>query len=113
MRVFQSLVTKPKDNRWAAQTHLAKEAPALVGFTCGNSPHGGCLTLDENVRLHSCEKGMSCEVMEHSPVVWIRPIVTHLKDGRDVMEVGLGGGGEDLTHTTTLTTDTISRVLEL
>ncbi|KAI1111714.1 artemis protein [Nemania sp. NC0429] len=113
MRVFKSLVTKPKDNRWAAQTHLAKEAPALVGFTCGNSPHGGCLTLDENVRLHSCEKGMGCDVMEQNPVVSIRPIVAHLEDGRDVMEVGLGGGGDDLTQTTTLTSDTISRALEL
>lgn len=56
---------------------------------------------------------MGCEVIEHNPVVWIRPIVTHLKDGRDVREVGLGGGGDDLTQTMTLTLDTISRVLEL
>ncbi|KAI1125573.1 artemis protein [Nemania abortiva] len=113
MRVFESLVTKPKDNRWAAQTHLAKEAPALVGFTCGNSPHEGCLTRDENARIHSCEKGMGCSVMENKPVVWIRPIVTHLKDGRDVMEVGLGGGGEDLTQATTLTPETILEILQL
>ncbi|KAI0104956.1 hypothetical protein GGR51DRAFT_520439 [Nemania sp. FL0031] len=113
LRVFESLVTKPKDNRWATQTHLAKEAPALVGFTCGNSPHQGCLTRDENVRIHSCEKGMGCSVMENKPVVWIRPIVAHLKDGRDVMEVGLGGGGEDLTQATTLTPETILEILQL
>ncbi|KAI1423171.1 artemis protein [Xylaria sp. FL1777] len=113
MRVFESLVTKPKDNRWAAQTHLAKEAPALVGFTCGNSPHGGCLTRDENVRIHSCGKGMGCSVMDTKPVVWIRPIVTHLKDGRDVMEVGIGGGGEDLTQATVLTPEDILEILHL
>ncbi|KAI0875751.1 hypothetical protein GGS24DRAFT_275705 [Hypoxylon argillaceum] len=113
LRVFGSLVTKSKDNRWATQTHLAKEAPALVGFTCGNSPHTGCLTRDENVRIHSCEKGMSCSVMENKPIVWIRPIVTHLQDGRDVMEVGLGGGGEDLAQATTLTPENISEILEL
>ncbi|KAI0465866.1 artemis protein [Xylaria cf. heliscus] len=113
MRIFKSLVTKPKDNRWAAQTHLAKEAPALVGFTCGNSHQEGCLTIDENVRIHSCEKGMGCKVMENKPVVWIRPIVTHLKDGRDVMEVGIGGGGEDLTQATILTPEDILDLLQL
>ncbi|KAI1170087.1 artemis protein [Nemania sp. FL0916] len=112
MRVFESLVTKSKDNRWAAQTHLAKEAPALVGFTCGNRPHEGCLTADENVRIHSCEKGTSCSVMETKPIVWIRPIVTHLQDGRDVMEVGIGGGGEDLAQATTLEPGQILEILE-
>ncbi|KAI1750254.1 hypothetical protein F4782DRAFT_509804 [Xylaria castorea] len=113
MRVFESLVTKPKDNRWAAQTHLAKEAPALVGFTCGNSRRDGCLTRDENVRIHSCEKGMGCSVMESKPVVWIRPIVTHLKDGRDVMEVGIGGGEVDLAQAKILTPEDIFDILEL
>ncbi|KAI0420867.1 artemis protein [Xylaria grammica] len=113
MRVFGSLVTKRKDNRWATQTHLAKEAPALVGFTCGNSLHDGCLTRDENARIHSCEKGMGCSVMENKPVVWIRPIVTHLSDGRDMMEVGIGGGGEDLTQATTLTPEDVSDIVKL
>ncbi|KAI1814257.1 hypothetical protein GGS20DRAFT_549191 [Poronia punctata] len=113
MRVFESLVTKPKDNRWAARTHLAKEAPALIGFTCGNNHHEGCLTRNENVRIHSCEKGMGCSVMENKPVVWIRPIVTHLKNGQDVTEVGVGGGGEDLTQTTTLTFRDILEIFQL
>ncbi|KAI0544982.1 artemis protein [Xylaria curta] len=98
MRVFESLATKSEDNRWATQTHLAKEAPALVGFTCANSQRDGCLTSDENVRIHSCEKGMGCSVIKSKPVVWIRPIVRHLENGRDMMEVGIGGGGEDLAH---------------
>ncbi|KAI0448362.1 artemis protein [Xylaria acuta] len=113
MRVFESLVTKPKDNRWAAQMHLAKEAPALVGFTCGNSQQEGCLTRDENVRIHSCGKGMGCSVMDSKPVVWIRPIVTHLEDGREVAEVGIGGGGEDLAQPTILTPDDILDILQL
>ncbi|KAI1278213.1 artemis protein [Xylaria sp. FL0933] len=113
MRVFESLVTKPKDNRWAAQTHLAKEAPALVGYTCANGQREGCLTRDENVRIHSCEKGTRCSVMENKPIVWIRPIVTHLKDGRDVMEVGIGGGGEDLTQAATLAPEDILAIFQL
>ncbi|GAP88434.1 putative artemis protein [Rosellinia necatrix] len=113
MRVFESLVTKSKDNRWATQTHLSKEAPALVGFTCGNTSHAGCLTRDENVRIHSCGKGMGCKVMETKPIVWIRPIVTHLKGGQDLMEVGIGGGGEDLAQATTLTPNEMMNILEL
>jgi hypothetical protein len=57
---------------------------------------------------------MGCSVMDSKqPVVWIRPIVTHLKDGRDVMEVGIGGGGEDLTRATTLTPEDILKILQL
>ncbi|KAI1265468.1 hypothetical protein F5Y18DRAFT_52866 [Xylariaceae sp. FL1019] len=113
MRVFKSLITKSKDHRWATQTHLAKEAAALVGFTCGNSFHEGCLTLAEDVRIHSCEKGMGCKVMERENVVWIRPIVTHLRDGHDVMEVGIGGGGDDLAQALTLTSEDLTELLQL
>ena len=34
--------------------------------------------------------------IEESPVVWIRPIVTHLKNGQDVAEVGIDGDANDL-----------------
>lgn len=98
MGVFKSLATKLKDNRFAAQTHLTKEAPYLAGFTCGNNQREGCLTLNEDVRIHSCEKGTACAVVESKPIVWIKPIVAHLKEGRDMVEVGIGGGGDDLTH---------------
>ncbi|KAI1436493.1 hypothetical protein GGR50DRAFT_650544 [Xylaria sp. CBS 124048] len=112
-RVFDSLAIKSKDNRWAIQTHLSKEAPALVGFTCGNTQQEGCLTRDETVRIHSCEKGTPCSVIETKPSVRICPIVSHLRDGRDMLEVGVGGGGEDLTHTTTLTAQDIEGVLQM
>lgn len=54
------------------------------------------MTLDQNVRIHSCEKGTACSVMRNKPIVWIQPIVAHLPNGRDVTEIGLGGGGDDL-----------------
>ena len=94
--IYRSLVAKDKDHQFAAQFHLAPEAPALVGFMCGNTSHPGCLTLDENVRVHSCEKGNYCQKVKTSPVVWIKPIITRLPNGQDIAEVGVGGGGDDL-----------------
>ncbi|KAI5923516.1 beta-lactamase-like protein [Camillea tinctor] len=111
--LYKSLVTKPSDQRFASQIYLTKEAPYLAGFTCGNTQYNGCLTLDENVRLHSCEKGMGCSVTPNKPIVWIRPIVAHLKNGQDVVEVGIGGGGGDLTGQTNLMVEDIMDLLKL
>jgi DNA cross-link repair 1C protein len=97
MRIYRSLLTKGSEDKYGAQVHHSPEAPGLVGFICGNTPHAGCLTLDDSVRLHSCEKGTFCSVIVDSPdVVWIQPIIAHLPDGRDMVELGIGGGGEDL-----------------
>ncbi|KAK4666018.1 hypothetical protein QC763_407530 [Podospora pseudopauciseta] len=98
MSIYQSLVAKDTDNRFGTQFHLSHEAPALVGFMCGNTYHSGCLTLDQNVRLHSCEKGNYCPTVQKnlSSVVWIQPIITRLSNGQDIAELGVGGGGEDL-----------------
>ena len=96
MRVYNSLVSKDTSNRYGAEFHLAPEAPGLVGFMCGNTRHEGCLTTDESVRLHSCEKGNYCPTVQNAPVVWIQPIITHLPNGQDVAEMGIGGGGDDL-----------------
>ncbi|KAK9426019.1 hypothetical protein SUNI508_12726 [Seiridium unicorne] len=96
MGVYKSLVAKTSSDRLASQLHFSKEAPYLVGFNCGNNRHEGCLTLDENVRIHSCEEGTTCSVMKSKPIVWIQPIVTHLPDGREITEIGLGGGSGDL-----------------
>lgn len=96
MLMFRSLVSRHSDSQFAPQLHLAPEAPGLVGFMCGNTYHPGCLTLDETVRLHSCEKGNYCRTVQKSPVVWIRPIIARLPDGQDIAEVGVGGGGGDL-----------------
>ncbi|KAI2628507.1 Metallo-hydrolase/oxidoreductase [Hypoxylon sp. NC1633] len=113
MGVYKSLATKSSDNRFAAQTHLTKDAPYLVGFTCGNNHRAGCLTLDENVRIHSCEKGMGCAVLETKPVVSIQPIVAHLRNGRDMVEVGIGGGGDDLAQKPNLEAGDIRALLEI
>lgn len=107
MRIYKSLVSVNKlpDGRFSTLIPLTKEAPYLVGFNRGNSNQEGCLTLNENVRIHSCEKGTSCSVMENiqnKPVVWIRPIAAHLKSGQDVVEVGIGGGGGDLVENPSL-----------
>lgn len=106
MRVYRSLVSKDASNRYGAELHMAPEAPGLVGFMCGNGQHQGCLTTDERVRIHSCEKGNYCSTIQSSPVVWIRPIVAHLPNGQDVAEIGVGGGGDDLVRDAEL--DTLS-----
>ncbi|KAK7993059.1 hypothetical protein PG988_001853 [Apiospora saccharicola] len=98
MGIYKSLVERTSEDLFAKQVHLAKEAPYLVGFSCANNQHDGCLTLDENVRIHSCEKGTACSVIQnkYKSVVWIKPIVSRLPDGQNIAEVGIGGGGGDL-----------------
>lgn len=104
MQIYKSLVRKDSSGKFANQTYLSKEAPSLVGFTCGNNQQPGCLTLDPHVRIHSCEKGTPCVVMQHKPVVWIRPIVAHLSNGHDLLEIGIGGGAGDLNKEVELQT---------
>lgn len=111
MNVYQSLATKSSD-RFAIQTHLTKEAPFLAGFTCGNNQREGCLTLDENVRIHSCEKEMACSIMKTKPVVFIQPIVAHLRHGREMKEVGIGGGAGDLLQRPSVPPEVIKSLLE-
>ncbi|KAL1880590.1 hypothetical protein VTK73DRAFT_5395 [Phialemonium thermophilum] len=117
VRVYKSLVADPAITKaGGACFPLATEAPALVGFVCGNAEHPGCLTTDINVRLHSCEKGNYCDTVRNSSVVWIQPIVAHLPGGGDVEEMGVGGGGDDLEREAELdlpTSDETQRLLEL
>lgn len=98
MRVYSSLRTTPDPNDpFREQYHHSSEAPALVGFHCANKSYPGCLTRDSRVRIHSCEKGNYCEVVQTVPVVWIQPVVACLPGGRGVIvEAGVGGGGDDL-----------------
>ncbi|OIW24411.1 hypothetical protein CONLIGDRAFT_691706 [Coniochaeta ligniaria NRRL 30616] len=96
MKVYKSLVARDASNKFGAQFHMSPEAPGLVGFMCGNTHHAGCLTLDETVRLHSCEKGNYCSTVQKGPVVRIQPIIAHLPNGQDLAEIGVGGGGDDL-----------------
>lgn len=96
LRIYGSLKSKTPDSRFETDIHLTPESPALTGHTCGNTPHPGCLTSEENVRLHSCEKGNLCEVAQRPTTISIQPIVAHLPTGEDLAEVGVGGGGVDL-----------------
>ncbi len=96
MSIYKSLVAKDSSDKFGTHHHLSPEAAALVGFVCGNTFHPGCLTLNKKVRLHSCEKGNYCKTVLESAVVRIQPIITRLPGGKDVAEVGVGGGGDDL-----------------
>ena len=87
----------------------------MTGYKCGNTPQAGCLTDDQNVRLHSCEKGMQCTAINEN-IVWIRPIITRLENGEEIEEIGVGGGGGDLTQRPELELDSeylVAQLLEL
>ncbi|KAI1619897.1 DNA cross-link repair 1C protein [Exophiala viscosa] len=74
------------------------EEAALTGYKVGHSQMPGCLTKDNSSRIHSCEPGLQChqQLSKQQNVVWITPIITRLKDGTEVLEIGAGGGGGDL-----------------
>lgn len=95
--------------RYSIYTSLAKannalgcqEAPALAGFMLGNHRMEGCLTQDPNVRIHSCEQGFKCPVIRefrNTEMVRIVPIISRTKDGRELHELGIGGGKGDLSQ---------------
>jgi len=69
----------------------------LAGYQCGNSNQIGCLTNDTSVRIHSCEKGLHCENVNQN-TVYIRPIIARSRTGQELGEVGVGGGGGDLSR---------------
>lgn len=96
MRLYKSLVVKPSNSETDPPAYLSAEAARLVGFKCGNKEHPGCLTSDERVRLHSCEKGTPCQTMQNANVVWLKPIIARLPNGQTLTEIGVGGGGDDL-----------------
>ncbi|KAJ4312934.1 hypothetical protein N0V94_007195 [Neodidymelliopsis sp. IMI 364377] len=95
-----------------------REAAALCGFRNGNHIQPGCLTSSENVRIHSCERGMGCPVMDKDSdltVVHIIPIITR-SNGVDIAELGAGGGKGDLDQKEELETGDVvamGRLMEL
>ncbi|RSL74501.1 hypothetical protein CEP51_011537 [Fusarium floridanum] len=96
LRIYGSLKSRPSEARFSSDVHLTPESPALTGHMCGNTPHQGCLTPNEDVRIHSCEKGTMCKVARRPSTVTIQPIIAHLPTGQHLAEVGVGGGGDDL-----------------
>jgi hypothetical protein len=87
------------DNKFLCRSGIEiREAAALCGFRNGNHMQPGCLTSEESARIHSCEHGMGCKVMDNDDeagVVHIIPIVTRHND-MDIVEAGAGGGKGDL-----------------
>lgn len=76
----------------------------------------GCLTSDQNARLHSCERGTECSGIKSHDVVWITPVITRTGKGVDVPELGAGGGGGDLDQVHELElndTDAVGRLMNL
>lgn len=88
-----------------------REAAALCGFMNGNHISPGCLTSSENVRIHSCERGMGCSVLDNDKegnIVHIVPIVS--RDGQvEIAEPGAGGGEGDLAQKEDLELSTCAR----
>ncbi len=95
--LYESLCQQPKRDAGpeSSPVYLAPEAPALIGHKYGNNYQKGCLTLDPNVRLHSCEKGMRCPALNKN-TVFITPILARGTNGVELLELGAGGGAGDL-----------------
>ncbi|UJO16386.1 uncharacterized protein CLAFUR5_04662 [Fulvia fulva] len=73
----------------------APEAFKLIGAKCGNHIQEGCLSTQQH-RIHSCEKGTGCSVWNKN-FVRITPIISR-HEGRDMPELGAGGGHGDLNQ---------------
>ncbi|KAF2656135.1 hypothetical protein K491DRAFT_692337 [Lophiostoma macrostomum CBS 122681] len=95
---------------------LIHEAPALCGFRNGNHIQAGCLTSQSNVRIHSCERGMSCPVIDqdtNAEIVHIIPIIARV-NGTELAEIGAGGGKGDLNQKEELEAgEDVGRLMEL
>jgi hypothetical protein len=104
------------DNKSLRDSGLeVREAPVLCGFRNGNHIQPGCLTSRESVRIHSCERGMSCRVMDNdreAKVVHIIPIITRA-NGTEIAELGAGGGKGDLEQKEELDTSSVAETGKL
>lgn len=116
MRLYQSLRGDNASNggKDFAGPALSHEASVLAGYKCGNTDQPGILTNDQTVKLHSCEKGTSCTAIKEQNIVWIQPIVCRTRN-MEVAEVGIGGGGGDLTQKLELELDdhSINQLIQL
>lgn len=83
---------QPRHEQAERHTLTTGYGPALCGYMFGNCFQPGCLTSDENVRLHSCERGTDCAGLISDNVVHITPIITRTGDNEVISEPGAGGG---------------------
>ncbi|KAJ8105487.1 hypothetical protein OPT61_g10146 [Boeremia exigua] len=107
------------ENKFLRETGIEiREAAALCGFKNGNHMQPGCLTSSENVRIHSCERGMGCSVLDEDTdanIVHIVPIITR-SNGVEITELGADGGKGDLDQKEELETgeaNLAGRLMEL
>jgi hypothetical protein len=107
------------DNKYLRESGLQiQEATALCGFRHGNHIQPGCLTSQSDVRIHSCERGMGCPVVDRDTearIVHIIPIVTRAGD-TEIAELGAGGGKGDLDQKEELDTNDavdVAKLMEL
>jgi hypothetical protein len=104
------------DNKSLRDSGLeVREAPVLCGFRNGNHIQPGCLTSRESVRIHSCERGMGCRVMDNDKeagVVHIIPIITRA-NGIEIAELGAGGGKGDLDQKEELEAGSLAEIGKL
>ncbi|OAL35746.1 hypothetical protein AYO20_04896 [Fonsecaea nubica] len=93
----------------------SNDSAALTGFTVGNSLLPGCLSRDNTARIHSCEPGLEChsEIKRMKNTKWITPIISRLKDGTEIRELGAGGGARDLYPTSELKVEDQASVQQL
>ncbi|PVH74494.1 hypothetical protein DL98DRAFT_562786 [Cadophora sp. DSE1049] len=94
--VYKSLRGETADKKAPPTNFHIHEGAALTGYTFGNGFQPGCLTTDPNVRLHSCEKGLKCPLLNQK-TVWIQPIVRRRDDGTDEAEPAVVQAGNDLS----------------
>jgi hypothetical protein len=111
MRLYQSLNVDSGGDGLSG-SYFSQEAPILTGHKVGNTDHPGILTLDATVRLHSCEKGIRCSHLGDN-IVWIRPIIARTSSGQEIGEMGIGGGGGDLTQRPEVELDSDAMIWQL
>ncbi|KAK5454167.1 hypothetical protein LTS15_006167 [Exophiala xenobiotica] len=92
---YQLRILRPAEEHGASGY---SEGASLTGCAVGNQQLAGCLSTDPNVKIHSCEPGLPChaDLSQRHNVKWITPIISRLKDGTEILEIGAGGGGGDL-----------------
>ncbi|KAF2751399.1 hypothetical protein M011DRAFT_395301 [Sporormia fimetaria CBS 119925] len=113
-RIYSSL-SSLKNKRLKEAGHDIHDAPPLCGYMNGNHFQPGCLTPDSDVRLHSCERGAGCPVVDNdtgSKVVHIIPIINRV-NGTEILELGAGGGQGDLDQKEELETGDVADVGKL
>jgi len=97
MSVYSSLVQHTLEGK---QILTCPEAATLVGHIVGNTPQPGCLTHDETMRIHSCERPAGCQAVQRAKserkLVHIQPVVSTGADMDAHIHIDAGSDGSAL-----------------